>query len=192
MDPTVEITQLRRQLAEKSERIRALENELEEVYARMRVDSLTGLAVRSWAEQFAEDRRQAGTVALVMIDLDFFKAVNDTYGHAAGDEVLRRVGALLITHTRRTDMPFRYGGEELGILFVDINPAHLAAKLESIRREIERQTFDEYPDLRITASFGFAVIREMGAVSECFKQADRALYASKEFGRNRVTDFADL
>lgn len=127
-------------------------------------------------------------VSLILIDLDHFKKVNDTLGHSAGDEVLKKVSALLIESVRPTDTVARFGGEELIILMRDA-PVQVAERhAEEIRAKIEQLTFDAYPELKVTASFGVCSVDVSPAINSktLMKQADDALYSAKNGGRNRV------
>jgi diguanylate cyclase (GGDEF)-like protein len=180
---------LRAQLAE----IDKLHNQLREQANR---DSLTGLWNRRYLDSTLERelsrcKREGRPLALLMMDLDHFKQVNDTYGHAGGDEVLKQLGALLATHARAEDVPCRYGGEEFTLLLPNMP---LDAAVE--RAEMLRTTFAamkiRFGDFQITTtlSVGLAVYPEHGKLSdELTQRADRALYRAKVEGRNRVIVF---
>jgi diguanylate cyclase (GGDEF)-like protein/PAS domain S-box-containing protein len=127
----------------------------------------------------------------LMLDIDHFKHVNDTYGHAAGDEVLRTVSAAIQTTLRSNDSVFRYGGEEFCILLSGIDIKSATSLAERVRKTIETQVIDDSAEghvIRVTASFGISSIK-FGAenLSALIEAADAALYASKRSGRNRVT-----
>lgn len=120
----------------------------------------------------------------MMVDIDFFKLINDNYGHSMGDEVLRQVGATLQRVTRYTDIVCRYGGEEFSVLLpmTDITQAAVAA--ENLREAIKRIKFEK---ITITASIGVAEISPATAQpQELLDQADKCLYVAKRSGRNRV------
>jgi diguanylate cyclase (GGDEF)-like protein/PAS domain S-box-containing protein len=155
-------------------------------------DPLTGcLNRRSFFEQFEKEweaaERYSQPLSCMMVDIDFFKVINDTHGHAMGDEVLRQVGATLLNTVRQSDLVCRYGGEEFCVLLphLDIEEAFQAA--ERFRQILASLPF---PKLSITASFGVSSI-SLGASSsqEILDQADKALYVAKRSGRNRVTRF---
>jgi diguanylate cyclase (GGDEF)-like protein len=159
------------------------------------VDPLTGLHNRRYLEvasrrELSRARRDGRPVGLIMLDLDHFKAFNDTFGHLAADEVLKAVAAFLRTRLRTYDVACRYGGEEIVIVTpgADINDA--VAVAEQLRRGIEELRLD-YAGSRlapITASFGVANFPEHGAELQPLMQAaDAALYRSKLSGRNRVS-----
>jgi diguanylate cyclase (GGDEF)-like protein len=177
------------------------EKELLEVNERLRymsqTDALTGLDNRRNLneridEMFAHAKRLDEPFSLVMADLDKFKSVNDTYGHQAGDEVLKQLAAILKEEAREIDRVGRYGGEEFMLLLPGalIDDAYTFA--ERVRNRIERHTFT-FPGgtLTRTASFGVAAwphekIRE---ADDLVRSSDDALYVAKETGRNRVVCF---
>ena len=122
--------------------------------------------------------------SLVMIDVDHFKRFNDSHGHKAGDEVLRRVGKCLSDGVRRSDFVARYGGEEFCILFSNQGEARATELAERVRLRIEQI---ESPFETITASMGVASFSAEHADAETLiRDADMALYQAKEQGRNRV------
>ena len=135
--------------------------------------------------------RYDSTMALLMIDLDHFKRVNDTYGHLVGDDVLRDVGQLLGDTIRTSDIVARYGGEEFLVLLPETDDAGAESFAERIREAIDRHPFasESVPEpLRLTASVGVAVYpaARIESVEDLFARADAALYRAKADGRNRV------
>jgi diguanylate cyclase (GGDEF)-like protein len=173
----------------------AMENvELHERVAReARIDELTGLANhRHFQESLALEsermRRFRRWLALVMIDIDHFKSVNDTYGHQQGDEVLRHVAAAIRDATRATDTPARYGGEEMAVILPDTDLDGAFQAAEKIRRSVERLRVPR-PDgdaLRVTVSAGVAAIAAQPSdPADLVATADAALYDAKRGGRNR-------
>ncbi|MCA9128694.1 MAG: diguanylate cyclase [Planctomycetales bacterium] len=123
----------------------------------------------------------------VMVDIDFFKSINDTYGHSMGDEVLKETGRLLNSITREEDMVCRYGGEEFTILM----PGLELEAIESISERIRCQLSElKFPDFSITASLGVSAFR-LGAASpqDLLDQADKCLYVAKRNGRNQVVRY---
>lgn len=134
------------------------------------------------------------TSCLVMMDLDHFKNLNDTYGHAFGDQVLKRTSEFIINNLRRFDKLFRYGGEEF--LFSLINTSHETAVeiAERMREGVAALEFSHNNQpVKVTASFGIAVVDPEHDVSFSLERADQALYQAKHGGRNRVVAWsADL
>jgi diguanylate cyclase (GGDEF)-like protein len=157
-------------------------------------DELTGLYNRRWFDEtlrrelFRAERKRAA-LAVVMIDLDHFKHMNDTYGHKAGDLVLRTVGQCLRDGVRRSDVACRYGGEELVLVLPECDGVAAVRCAETIRTAIEALALQQGDVLlpAVTASFGVAVWPAHGEdAATLLQSADRALYAAKHGGRNRV------
>jgi diguanylate cyclase len=158
-----------------------------------RTDALTGLQNRRGFDTDAVHavqvaRAKGHPLALVMIDVDHFKKINDIWGHAAGDMVLRRIGEIISSQVRSRDIVSRFGGEEVAVLMPHATLDAALAGAERIRREIEATVFDlgGIP-VKVTVSAGTAVLQDdMSQFAELFSAADRALYRAKEAGRNRV------
>jgi diguanylate cyclase (GGDEF)-like protein len=156
-------------------------------------DSLTGLANRRMLdEELVLEWRRADRVgdslAFVLLDLDNFKQVNDTYGHQAGDAVLRAVGQVLRGGVRQVDLAGRYGGEEFALILPETDLRGALKLAERLRAALET-TPVELPDgktLEVTASFGVALKDELPSADELVAVADGALYAAKRAGKNRV------
>jgi len=161
---------------------------LEEVRRSATTDALTGLANRRQLDQAltrecAETARSQVPLAVVMIDLDHFKRLNDVHGHQAGDRALRLAAMAIATSTRTMDLAARYGGEEFCVVMPGVDAAGAANAAERIRLAIERVS----PDLPITASVGVASAPLHGSTAgEVTAAADAALYEAKRGGRNRV------
>ena len=151
-------------------------------------DPLTALPNRRAFERgIAGLRPHDKQAALLIIDLDHFKTVNDTHGHAAGDYVLQQVSMILRANMRNRDLLSRLGGEELAVLLPDTNASTAHQIGERLRGAIEALDIHwEGQTIRITASFGVAVAPGSLPANELFVQADAALYAAKRGGRNRV------
>lgn len=161
-------------------------------------DGLTGMLNRRHWEQclereFARHARYETPTSLVMFDIDHFKSVNDTYGHQIGDEVIREVARTTLQHARGTDYAGRYGGEEFVVLLPDTDLAGADQFAERLRQAIEQLRIDHQGEsLSFTVSLGVACLT--GKVSDhktLIEHADRALYQSKEGGRNRTTIFSE-
>ena len=155
-------------------------------------DELSGLASRRYfesrlAEEWARGERYGTPLAVAIFDLDRFKSVNDTFGHAAGDRVLRRFGEIVRREIRTSDVACRYGGEEFAVLFAESTAASASAVAERIRRALKRHEFEwEGKPFRATVSAGIAGSGETRERAALLFHADKALYAAKEKGRNRV------
>lgn len=157
-------------------------------------DYLTGLYNHRYAHERLEAelnraRRQGVPLSVVMLDLDRFKGINDTYGHLAGDQVLREVGRILRDACRNYDVGARYGGEEFLIILPGTKLDDAVMIARRIRERIEACDFQAGgKTLRVTASFGVAELArdDTRAKDELVSHADRALYRAKSAGRNRV------
>ena len=177
---------LQAQLAE----IQALQAQLREQAIR---DALTGLFNRRYLEETLERellraRRAAAAISLVMLDIDHFKKLNDTYGHKAGDVMLQKLGEMLRAHTRGGDVACRYGGEEFVVVLpgASLEVAHQRAEQWRLTFEAVRVPYGKH-ELRSTLSLGVAVFPQHGSTSdEVLRMADTALYMAKTEGRNRV------
>lgn len=156
-------------------------------------DTLTGLLNRRAFLDLAPDRLEPATncsgtgAAVLVMDLDHFKSVNDIYGHQAGDEVLRQFGILLRRSVRSRDLIGRVGGEEFWALLPDVLPDEARRVAERIRSSLA-DTKISYSDneITITVSIGMTMMRERETLEVALARADRALYAAKNGGRNRV------
>ena len=161
------------------------------------IDALTNLNNRRQFElrlgqEIATTKRQNNPLCAMMIDIDFFKKVNDTYGHASGDAVLRGVASIIKSALRESDIPSRYGGEEFAILlpYTHIQEAQIVG--ERLRKAVESSPIpinDENTDVKsinVTISMGLAEFNNQETGEELFDRADKALYDAKESGRNRV------
>ena len=167
---------------------------LAEVSAR---DALTGLYNRWYVMEKIDSEinrslRHGSPVALLMLDIDHFKRINDSFGHAAGDSVLRSFGQVLRESCRVYDVPGRYGGEEFCIVLPETRIGNTTVVAERIRQRLAESRFDVGDDqVAITASIGIAgmdSVADEGIVSSSglIERADRALYSAKHHGRNRV------
>jgi diguanylate cyclase (GGDEF)-like protein len=156
-------------------------------------DPLTGLANRramldTLERQTASHLRRGGTLSLMMIDADQFKKLNDTAGHDAGDEALRRLAAVLSRESRRGDLAARVGGEEFTVIMTDCSLSDAVARADQLRTRIAAESASERHAL--TVSIGVAELPrdapESDAGARLVRHADMALYAAKQDGRNRV------
>jgi two-component system, cell cycle response regulator len=175
-----------------------LRNRLEESVEMAITDGLTGLHNRRYMEQHLKTlvetaRKNGRPLSLLVADIDFFKRVNDTHGHDAGDEVLREFAARFRRNTRGIDLACRLGGEEFVIIMPDTDAGRAFQVAERLRACIAAEPFDisDETTLRITASVGIAQFEKDGDTPlTFFKRADQALYAAKREGRNRVVSDA--
>jgi len=188
-----------RSLEELLERKDALERELRDANRALEhlasTDELTGIANRRATEEglrrdLARADRDSTPLSVVIIDIDHFKAVNDTWGHAAGDAVLSAVGKLLTGSLRTSDVAGRWGGEEFLCILPNTDSVGASVVAERLRTSLpEMAVLGPTQPVRVTASFGIATVRGpgcRGAGEELVRQADGALYTAKEQGRNRV------
>ena len=186
-------------LAEKEDLTEKLQAANAQLATLAATDGLTGLLnKRSLEEALARDLARAdrsrASLGVVMIDVDFFKKVNDTHGHLIGDDVLKAVAALVASSLRTGDVAARYGGEEFVTVLPGSDLEGAVVVAERIRKRLE-QTEISTPNgpLKVTASFGVAAVSGpdcRGAAKELLARADAALYAAKRAGRNRVVPAA--
>ena len=157
-------------------------------------DALTGLFNRRYMEESLEREilrasRAHSTIGILLLDIDHFKRYNDTFGHDAGDALLREVGSLLKKQVRGEDIPCRYGGEEF-LLIMSGAPLDIARQRAERLREAVKQlriNFNGQPLGTVTISIGVAMYPEQGSDAESvLRSADKALYKAKESGRDRV------
>ncbi|MBW1709226.1 MAG: diguanylate cyclase [Deltaproteobacteria bacterium] len=162
-------------------------------------DGLTGLynhryLVQALESEFARSLRYNRDLALLMLDIDHFKWVNDNYGHPCGDLVLQGIANLLQNQVRNTDIVARYGGEEITIILPELGTSHAVGVAEKLRREIENYSFvcDESP-IKITVSIGVVAYKDNHIESwkQLLNSADKALYSAKKQGRNRVVPYSE-
>jgi diguanylate cyclase (GGDEF)-like protein len=157
-------------------------------------DALTGLANRrrletDLAAECNRSLRYGNDLAFIMLDLDHFKRLNDTYGHQRGDEALQGCAAVILETLRTTDTAYRYGGEELAVIARETNLEGAAQLAERIRAAIEYRYPGSNGAIRLTASFGVAALPDHAASPEgLISCADDALYAAKKAGRNQVVE----
>ncbi len=170
-----------------------------EILKHATLDALTGFYNRRQLEErikqeVSNAKRQHAPLCGIMTDIDYFKNVNDTYGHAAGDLVLKTIAKVIRGQLREYDIAGRYGGEEFSILlpFTKINEAQMVA--ERLRQTVENKIIDiskvapesETKNIKITLSLGIYEIKENDSEEDLMKKADKALYQAKNTGRNKV------
>jgi diguanylate cyclase (GGDEF)-like protein len=140
------------------------------------------------AQRFLEEmqraRRSHKGLAFLMIDIDHFKHINDTYGHLQGDAVLAELAKILKSGKRESDVCARYGGEEFGLILHETNETGAMTLAERIRASVESATFPGA--LKLTISIGVAATDDETQFTALIEKADQALYAAKQAGRNAV------
>jgi len=162
---------------------------LSQVQHLARVDELTGLANRRTLQEGLEHEvarasRSGEPLSVVMLDIDHFKQVNDTYGHQRGDAVLRLMGQVLAESVRQVDLPARYGGEEFALVLPNCPSSNAVDLAEQVRRSVAVSS----AELELTVSAGVAtMLMHAQTGEELMRAADEALYESKHSGRDRVT-----
>ncbi|MCL2390095.1 MAG: sensor domain-containing diguanylate cyclase [Endomicrobia bacterium] len=167
-------------------------------------DGLTGLFTQSYfkerlREEINRSKSNKVSLSVGILDIDFFKKINDTYGHQAGDVILRQIALLLRGRFRETDLIARYGGEEFGVIMLHTDSKEAFKVLEEMRTTIEAERFfiptESYSpvQVRVTVSIGFTEFKQYNSSveTELIKRADSALYEAKSSGRNRTVEFAN-
>ncbi len=192
---------------ELEKRIEELEMELRETEKDLIHDGLTSLKTRAFFEEETtvyldaiagsnggKRREWFGFkhISFLFFDIDYFKKINDTYGHGIGDIVLREVAGTIAESLREGDTAARWGGEEIVVSLLGANEEDAKVKAEEIRKLISNLTFNESPDLSVSVSVGVASAEKGEKCEELIKRADKALYKAKEEGRNQVIAYSDL
>jgi two-component system cell cycle response regulator len=198
------IKRLQDELDQKNRELESTNQELEVANRKLRklsiTDGLTELFNHRHVhellhEEFERSRRTHEPIAVAMLDLDRFKAVNDTYGHPTGDVILYETARIIRETAREIDMVGRYGGEEFIAILPNTDKAEAARFAERVRRAVEEHVFrDEPHEVRMTASSGVASFPglDIDTPETLLKRADEALYVAKESGRNRVIRASEM
>jgi diguanylate cyclase len=180
-----------RRLSELESEMAQLRSDFDEQQSLSMIDPLTGVYNRlgymeGISREYARIQRHGGTLSIAIFDLDFFKNINDQFGHATGDKVLSSVAALLRKHVRGVDLICRYGGEEFVLVMPETNLEGAATVADKLRNVIGSSQF-RFKDapVPVTVSCGVASFRVEDTIDEVFERADRALYRAKNLGRNR-------
>jgi len=188
-------------LAEATARTEMLEKKLAQTEKEASIDALTGLRNRRafdtrLRELYAGFRQHGQFFAVIMVDIDFFKKFNDTYGHQTGDLVLATVGDTLHRSLKGDDFPARYGGEEFIILLPETSLENAVIVAEQLRVRISLKKIEDerHPDvtLKVAASLGVSFVNQQDTMQSVVDRADKALYQAKKTGRNRVCSERDL
>jgi diguanylate cyclase (GGDEF)-like protein/putative nucleotidyltransferase with HDIG domain len=177
-----DLSQSKKEIAEQNEELRYLATR-DPLTSCVNRRTFFELFEKHWSNAKSKDIPLCG----IMVDIDFFKPINDNYGHSMGDEVLRQTGSLLNSVTRKNDIVCRYGGEEFAILMPGLDLAEAETAAEAIRVRLSEMQF---PEFSITASLGLSSSR-LGAEDpqDMLDQADKCLYVAKRNGRNQVIRF---
>lgn len=155
-------------------------------------DDLIGIGNRRWLlgkanELLRSDDANARPTTVALLDLDSFKVINDTCGHAAGDDVLKQVGAVLTAHSRPRDLVGRLGGDEFCVIFLDCPREEAAAAVDRMRTALKQKRLDERYGIDVSISCGLTERHDPHEdLDETFARADKALYRAKEAGRGQT------
>ena len=152
-------------------------------------DKLTGLNNRAKLDEILQEeinrsQRYGHRFGLVLMDFDYFKSINDTYGHQVGDDALIEIAKLITDHLRSSDTAVRWGGEEFIIIYLDVDREAVLTLAEDLRQKIETHLFKTVGTK--TASLGVTIYKPDDTIDSIIKRADSALYRAKENGRNRI------
>ncbi len=185
------LSQKNRELEHALDYLRKTQEELDCKEVMAQTDELTGLfnrrGLNAFIDKFVDQARTLeGGLGLIMLDLDNFKKVNDTWGHHYGDEVLQKVADILQSQTRHTDVVCRRGGDEFVILLPGISFERGVTLAEDIRKRIDKDFFVDAAGIKLTGSLGLAFFARDDSVGDLLLRADRNLYIAKDRGRNQV------
>ncbi|MDP3015239.1 MAG: GGDEF domain-containing protein [bacterium] len=206
-----ELIFLKQELVEKDEKIKKLEEENEKLKLDSIHDELTGLKSRGYFMEKARDdisavsspeseKRKEGfiDVSFLFCDIDYFKEINDTYGHPFGDEILKEVARLLEANIRDSDTVCRWGGEEITISLLGADEKEAVDKAEKLRKAVEEginQKYGnnpKYSDLKTSLSIGVSSFESGLSFEELINRSDRAMYLAKKEGRNCVKTYSEI
>lgn len=188
-----ELSKLKQKLTSVEQETGKLRTRLEKQRQKSLLDPTTQIHNRLAFEErvkrdFAHWKRYRSTLSLIILDIDNFKLINDTYGHKAGDVALKYIAQLLQKNLRETDFIARYGGEEFVVLVPEASQKDLMKVAEKLRLAIEKCDFHHHnKKVPITISSGIACFSEEDTVDDVFSRADKALYTAKNQGRNRCS-----
>ncbi len=178
---------LRRAVKEQTESVKMLQDRLSKAEDLAAHDPLTGLANRRELDHFISSMQEEGEAALLMIDIDHFKRINDQHGHTAGDEVLANLAKILTDNIRATDIVARIGGEEFIVVLPGLSRSQAHHTGESLRRAVHVTGFKcQVGKLSVTISIGAATRLTNESARDWIKRADQALYNAKNAGRNCI------
>lgn len=168
----------------------AIEHNVESNLKMAVIDPLTSLYNRYYFEKYLSEliERCTKTFSIAVLDIDFFKKINDTYGHLSGDLILKQIASVLKVNLRINDLIVRFGGEEIVIVFVDLKLEEAAKVAERIRETVANNNFRAIDDriVKVTISIGLSEFEKSDTLESLIKKSDNNLYLAKERGRNRV------
>ena len=178
----------------------ALKSNYQESVSMAVTDGLTRLYNRHYLDTHLKNLVRAAletgrNLSVVMMDMDHFKSVNDTYGHSVGDEVLKTLAAVIVKTIRSADLAARFGGEDFVVLMPETDASRAFEAAERLRKAVESTPFViSHPDspIKKTMSIGFATLNKNDSPESLLKRADTALYEAKESGRNKVHPLPDV
>ena len=193
-DNTDKLTEVLTRLEERTSELMEANRKLNELSI---TDGLTGLFnhrhfLRELESEYRRALRYRRSLALLLLDIDHFKEVNDSYGHPCGDFVLKNLAGLLKRCLRSTDIAARYGGDELAIILPETNKSKASEVAEKLRRQLEKSPFEwNGKSFNITCSIGVAALPDLGIDNwhSLLESADKSLYRAKGEGRNNVIVF---
>lgn len=189
---TEQLSDMQLKLDEMEKLAEAAQHAIEEQRKKAMHDALTGLPNREAYQQRLEQevqriKRYGGKLSLMVCDVDLFKRINDTYGHLAGDKVLKIIAKSLQKNLRDSDFIARFGGEEFVALMPETSTSEAKIVAEKLRKKIEESPFNfKKEPVQITVSFGISEFAQNETADEVFSRADKALYKAKDKGRNQV------
>ena len=169
--------------------LKQIENNIDYLYELATIDEKTGVYNNKFFKTISEmeldkAKRKIGPLSLLIIDLDNFKRLNDTYGHLVGDDMLKRLGFVLKKFTRKYDIVSRFGGEEFIILLPNTQIKRAKVVCDRIRREVARDR--EMGKCKVTLSGGLTEYKKGDSVKKMQLRADKAVYIAKKNGKNRI------
>jgi diguanylate cyclase (GGDEF)-like protein len=185
---------LEKEVMNRTAEVRKAKDKLEQLSI---MDGLSGLhnyryLIHSLESEFKRATRYHHALTLLLIDIDYFKNLNDTYGHLFGDYVIKTVGKILKNNVRATDVVARYGGDELAVMLVETDTASALEVAEKLKQEIGSHAFQwrrKSPSVNVSIGLATAPAHGIQGVSDLVDAADRALYNAKNAGRNTVIVF---
>lgn len=189
----VKLSKLNEEIVNKTRELAKRNRELYEAFLKIKKleekDVLTGILnrrafMRVIVKEIKRAKRYKLPLSLAILDIDNFKLINDTYGHEAGDEVLRKICRVVEKNTREHDIFARFGGEEFVLLFPHTNPDEAYLASERLRLKIDKLKFKRISHC-VTVSFGITTLKEEDNLKTFIKRADEALYEAKQSGKNR-------